>query len=63
MLPLSVLGKLRHELVQRLDEARQTLPLSCATHAVAQRMLAAVAEVPAATVCQRYQFCGFYVAH
>lgn len=42
MLPLSVLGTLRHEMVQRLDEVRVTAPLECYGSDTAQAMLAKV---------------------
>lgn len=40
MVPLSVLGKLRHELIQRLDQARRTQPLPCHPGSIADQMLA-----------------------
>ncbi|MEO8268819.1 MAG: DUF3656 domain-containing protein [Aureliella sp.] len=44
MVPLSVLGSLRHELVKRLDEARVTQKLTCAAELQTPRMLAAVSS-------------------
>lgn len=42
MLPLSVLGTLRHEMVNRLDEVRWTTPLACLGSNTAEAMLASV---------------------
>lgn len=39
MVPLSVLGRLRHDLVQRIDDARYTRPLTCSSDPVALRLL------------------------
>ena len=44
MVPLSVLGTLRHALVERLDEVRVTNPLACAPGDQSAKMLAAVSE-------------------
>jgi len=48
MVPLSVLGKLRRELIEQLDAARVTRPIPCATAPVAPRMLAAAIQSSAA---------------
>jgi len=45
MVPLSVLGKLRHELVQQLDEARQTHALPCNPDPISVTMLSECAAV------------------
>ncbi len=44
MVPLSVLGTLRHDLVQRLEEVRITQPLACAAGEQSARMLAEVSS-------------------
>ncbi len=43
MVPLSILGKLRHEMVERLDTARQTRALPCTEGNVTIRLLQAAA--------------------
>ncbi len=40
MVPLSVLGKMRRELIERLDAARSTAPIPCANGPIATRMIA-----------------------
>ncbi len=44
MVPLSVLGALRHAMIERLDQVRTTAPLPCAPQLVAPTMLAAVGK-------------------
>ncbi len=44
MVPLSVLGGLRHELVRRLDEMRVTQPLSCSPENLTARMLSRIEQ-------------------
>ena len=55
MVPLSVLGSLRHELIKRLDEARVTQPLLCAAELQAPRMLAAVSRTYSASTSDERQ--------
>jgi putative protease len=42
MVPLSILGKLRHELVERLDHSHVTQPIACREPSVAARLLGEV---------------------
>lgn len=54
MVPLSVLGQLRHELIQRLDAVRITPSLACAAEPVAARMILAAKEnqtIDSASAC------------
>lgn len=51
MVPLSVLGKLRHTLIERLDAARTTPSLSCKTDPVAEKMVLGAKQFGAATDC------------
>jgi putative protease len=50
MVPLSVLGALRHELIKRLDQARITRPLPCTEELQTTRMLAAVSNAHGASL-------------
>jgi putative protease len=43
MVPLSVLGSLRHAMVHRLEQVRQTQPLACQPDNISQRLLTRVA--------------------
>ncbi len=45
MVPLSVLGQLRHEIVETLDRVRTTPPRDCKPENVSQRMLGRVAQI------------------
>lgn len=49
MVPLSILGKLRRELIEQLDAARRTPALPCTTGPVAQRMVAAAMDAGGAS--------------
>ncbi len=44
MVPLSVLGQLRHELIERLNQSRTTPALTCAAEPVAARMIQAARQ-------------------
>lgn len=52
MVPLSVLGTMRHELVERLDEIRVITPLPCAAVDQSAAMLAAVSTASTADLAE-----------
>ena len=54
MVPLSVLGQLRHEMIHQLDRARATRPLKCNPAPVAPRLLAqSWPKLPASEILPR----------